>query len=106
MADEKKSIARVDFTITSAGGTVMYTEGQPLPVEVAKRFPQYVVGYTVPKAPAHDPSLPQKLTKLMAEKMEKLRLIAWFKQYYPGRLTDETMDQGKMVELAMEVQGG
>ena len=102
----KKFIARVPFTITGAGGTIMYTEGQPVPAEVAKAFPHFMEGYNVPKTPAHDPSLPQVLSKLVAEKMPKPRLIAWFKQYYPGRLTDENMDQAKMVELAMEVQGG
>lgn len=102
------NIARVAFTISSAGGTLMYAEGAVVPAEIAAKFPKYLVGY-VPKASeipvAHDPSLHEKLTPALLESYSDDRIIAWFKQFHPGKEPKSKMERDALIQLVKEVQG-
>lgn len=101
----KRKIARVAFTITGENGTTMFTEGQPVPADIAEKYPHFMVGYTQPKAVKHDPTLPAKLSKAAAEKMTDDRLMAWLRQYHTSAVPTAKLDHAALVALVMEQQG-
>ena len=101
----EKKIARVAFTITSEGGSTMFSEGQPVPAEIAAKYPHFMVGHVPAKAEKHDPTLPIKLSKATAEKMTDERLLAWVKQYHPNSVPAAKVDHAALVALVVELQG-
>lgn len=101
----KKKIARVAFTITSEGGSTMFSEGQPVPAEIAAKYPHFMVGHVPAEAAKHDPTLPIKLSKATAEKMTDERLLAWVKQYHPNSVPAAKVDHAALVALVVELQG-
>lgn len=98
------NVCKKPFTISSANGTMMFTEGQTVSAEIAKMYPQFMEGYIEPKPLAHDPTLPIKLTKVQADKMSEERLNAWIRQYHGGNVPQEKMDKAALVELVLDLQ--
>lgn len=105
MAEAKKSIARVSFSITGANGSVIYGEGSTVPAEIAAKYPKFIDGYKPPKPPKHDPTLPMKLSSSMAKSWTMDRLTAWIVQYHPAKVPTTALDKTALVELVMELQG-
>jgi len=101
---EKKFIVKKRFVIVSASGSMSFTEGQGVSEDIAKRFPQYIVGRKTDKPKKHDPSLPQKLKKSVANKMPEETLLAWIEQYYPASVPKELMEKADLITLVMDLQ--
>ena len=92
------------FTITSDSGTTVFNEGQEVPKDIAEKYPHLMVGYEGKKIPAHDPTLPEKPTKGVLEKMDEAKLKAWIKQYRPNDVPSTPMAKEALVELILSFQ--
>jgi len=97
-------IVKKPFTITSAHGTMLYSEGQSVGKEIADKFPQFMEGYKDKEVKPHNPNLPIKVSETQAGKMTEASLLAWIEQYHPHDVPKEKVDKATLVNLVVELQ--
>lgn len=98
------AIVRKTFVISSATGSSRFTEGMEVAADIAKLFPQFMVGFAVPQQKPHDPTLPEKLTRAAAEKLKDERLEAWVEQYYPSQVPSGKLKREDLLDLVVALQ--
>ena len=92
------------FTITTSQGTAMYGEGLEVPADLAKRFPQYMAGFSQARETPHNPNLPLKLSKTAAQKLSEAELMQWIGQYHPGKVPAGQPAKAELLELVLSLQ--
>ena len=96
--------AQKHFAIVSENGSVIFSEGQHVPDDIAARYPHFMQGHAGAKQPAHNPALPRKLSRKQAGALGEAELVQWIAQYHPGHVPDKA-DKAELVDVIMQLQG-
>ena len=93
-----------NFTITSASGSMIFLEGQEVPVDVAERYPDHIAGTAVePEKYVHNPNLKEKMTDAEAADLSYKDLLQWIRQFRPGSMPAGKPKQEDLVLLVQSL---
>lgn len=100
----KHYTAKKGFAITGAGGSVIFVEGQAVPEEIAKAYPQFIDGLAeVKKAVPHNPNLKAKPSKKEIAKMSEDDMRQWIQQFHPSSLPDGGAKKDELAEIIVSL---
>ena len=76
-----------NFSITSASGSMIFLEGQDVPRDIAKSYPEHIEGTAeVQDAYVHNPNLKEKMTAAEAAALSYKDLVQWIRQFRSGSM--------------------
>lgn len=89
-----------NFSITSASGSMIFLEGQDVPGDIAKSYPEHIEGTAeVQDAYVHNPNLKEKMTAAEAAALSYKDLVQWIRQFRPGSMPAGKPKQEDLVIL-------
>lgn len=93
-----------NFTITSTSGSMIFLEGQEVPADVAKLYPDHIEGTAIDQEKhVHNPNLKEKMSAAEAAALSYKELLQWIRQFRPGSMPAGKPKQEELVILVQSL---